>query len=43
VRGARVGAIALGATTYRMFSEYWPTPTSRNELVAERDIVRLVA
>ena len=29
-----VGAIALGATTYRMFAAYWPTPASHNELVA---------
>ncbi|MEX1079001.1 MAG: dihydrofolate reductase family protein [Homoserinimonas sp.] len=31
-----VGAIVLGATTYRMFADYWPTPASENELLAPR-------
>ncbi|WP_061965045.1 dihydrofolate reductase family protein [Demequina aurantiaca] len=30
-----VGAILLGANTYRMFSSYWPTPQSSSEAVAE--------
>lgn len=31
-----VGAIVLGASTYRMFADYWPTPASEGELVAPR-------
>ena len=31
-----VGAIILGASTYRMFASYWPTPQSDGELVAPR-------
>lgn len=31
-----VGAIVLGANTYRMFADYWPTPASDHELVAPR-------
>lgn len=30
------GAIVLGAATYRMFVEYWPTPQSEHEVVAPR-------
>jgi len=31
-----VDAIVLGATTYRMFVSYWPTPDSDQELLAAR-------
>jgi dihydrofolate reductase len=31
-----VEAIVLGATTYRMFASYWPTPESDQELLAAR-------
>jgi dihydrofolate reductase len=31
-----VGAIVLGASTYRMFSGYWPTPRAEGELVAPK-------
>jgi dihydrofolate reductase len=31
-----VDAIVLGATTYRMFASYWPTPDSDQELLAAR-------
>lgn len=31
-----VGAIVLGASTYRMFAGYWPTPAADGELVAPR-------
>ena len=31
-----VDAIVLGATTYRMFAAYWPTPDSDQELLAAR-------
>lgn len=31
-----VDAIILGANTYRMFAEYWPTPLSDDELLAPR-------
>lgn len=31
-----VGAIVLGADTYRMFVEYWPTSASDGEIVAPR-------
>jgi dihydrofolate reductase len=31
-----VGAIIFGATTYRMFVNYWPTPASEGELIAPR-------
>lgn len=31
-----VGAIVLGADTYRMFVDYWPTPASDSELVGPR-------
>jgi dihydrofolate reductase len=29
-------AILLGATTYRLFIQYWPTPASEGELLADR-------
>lgn len=32
----RVGAIVLGADTYRMFASYWPTPAANSELVGPR-------
>lgn len=31
-----VGAIGLGASTYRMFASYWPTPAAAGELVGPR-------
>lgn len=31
-----VDAVVLGATTYRMFAEYWPTGTAAEELLAPR-------
>jgi dihydrofolate reductase len=31
---SRVGAIVFGATTYRMFADYWPTPAAQAEPVA---------
>ncbi len=31
-----VGAIILGASTYRMFSSYWPTPAADGEIVAAK-------
>ena len=31
-----VGAILLGASTYRMFAGYWPTPQAEGELVAHK-------
>ena len=34
VRLQLVDAILLGATTYRMFADYWPTPASGNQLIA---------
>ena len=33
-----VDAIVLGATTYRMFASYWPTPDSDQEILAQRII-----
>jgi dihydrofolate reductase len=32
----RVGAIILGARTYRMFASYWPTPAADGEIVAPK-------
>ena len=29
-----VGAMVLGANTYRMFAEFWPTPASKDEIIA---------
>jgi dihydrofolate reductase len=29
-----VDAMVLGANTYRMFVEYWPTPASKDEIIA---------
>ncbi|UZX03306.1 dihydrofolate reductase family protein [Arthrobacter sp. CDRTa11] len=29
-----VDAMVLGAATYRMFAEYWPTPASEGEIIA---------
>jgi dihydrofolate reductase len=29
-----VDTMVLGANTYRMFAEYWPTPASNNEIIA---------
>lgn len=29
-----VGAMVLGASTYRMFAEFWPTPASDGEIIA---------
>ena len=29
-----VDAMVLGATTYRMFAEFWPTPASEGEIIA---------
>ena len=34
VRLQLVDAILLGATTYRMFADYWPTPASASQLIA---------
>jgi len=34
VRLQLVDAILLGATTYRMFADYWPTPASVTQLIA---------
>jgi len=34
VRLQLVDAILLGATTYRMFADYWPTPASTSQLIA---------
>jgi dihydrofolate reductase len=31
-----VGAIIFGATTYRMFADYWPTTASAGEIIAPR-------
>jgi len=31
----RVGTILLGAHTYRLFVDFWPTPKSRDEILAE--------
>jgi len=31
-----VGAIVLGANTYRMFAGYWPTPAAEGELIGPR-------
>ncbi len=31
-----VDTILLGGATYRMFVEFWPTPASENELVADK-------
>jgi dihydrofolate reductase len=31
-----VGAIILGASTYRMFSSYWPTPQADHEILAPK-------
>jgi hypothetical protein len=32
----RVGAIVLGANTYRVFAGYWPTPQADQELIGPR-------
>lgn len=29
-----VGAMVLGASTYRMFAEFWPTPAAEGEIIA---------
>ena len=29
-----VGAMVLGANTYRMFAEFWPTPAANGEIIA---------
>ncbi|WP_247826711.1 dihydrofolate reductase family protein [Arthrobacter antioxidans] len=29
-----VDTMVLGASTYRMFAEYWPTPASEDEIIA---------
>jgi dihydrofolate reductase len=31
-----VDAVVLGATTYRMFADYWPTPRAEQEVLAPR-------
>jgi dihydrofolate reductase len=31
-----IGAIVLGANTYRMFASYWPTPQAEHEVIAPR-------
>jgi dihydrofolate reductase len=33
---ARVGAVVLGAETYRMFAGYWPTSAAAHEVVAPK-------
>jgi len=32
---ATVGNVLMGASTYRMFAAYWPTPASAGEIIAE--------